>query len=141
MWRNRYEVAVDDRPLAAWDSNVWKSGGTAEVAGRRYPVRGNLWGNRFTMADESGAPIAAADRVGRRKWTVESAGRTYQFRRKSWWNGTQELYADDNRIGYVKRVSAWRSDVAADLPGLPVPVQVFVLGVVIAMWDAENTGG
>ncbi len=37
----------------------------------------------------------------------------------------------------MRRTSAWRGDVAADLPGLPLPVQVFVLGVVITMWDAQ----
>jgi hypothetical protein len=31
----------------------------------------------------------------------------------------------------------WRGDAVADLPGLPPPVQVFVLAVVLSMWDAQ----
>jgi hypothetical protein len=37
----------------------------------------------------------------------------------------------------VKRTSLWRSDIVADLPGLPPPVQIFVLGVVITIWDQQ----
>ena len=40
-------------------------------------------------------------------------------------------------VGFVKRTSIWTSDAMADLPGLPVPVQIFVLTVVLTKWDAE----
>jgi hypothetical protein len=41
----------------------------------------------------------------------------------------------------VKQTSVWRGEIAADLPGLPLPVQIFVLGVVITMWDAQAAAG
>jgi len=46
-------------------------------------------------------------------------------------------------VGSVRRTSFWRGDVAADLPGLPLPVQIFVVGVVITMWEqqAAASGG
>jgi hypothetical protein len=34
----------------------------------------------------------------------------------------------------------WRGDVAADLPGLPPAVQIFVLAVVLTMWDWSSGG-
>jgi hypothetical protein len=40
-------------------------------------------------------------------------------------------------VGSVRRTSFWRREIVADLPGLPLPVQIFVLGVVITMWDAQ----
>jgi hypothetical protein len=40
-------------------------------------------------------------------------------------------------VGSVRRNSIWRSDAVADLPGLPLTVEVFVLAVVLAMWDSE----
>jgi hypothetical protein len=139
MWRNRYEIAVDGRPLTTWDQSFWKHGGTFTLDGRPYEVRGNFWGTRSTLVDQLGGELASAERVGRRRWTVTSAGQTYRFRRASWWNSSrQELYIDDRPAGSVTRRSAWRRDVDADLPGVPVPVQVFVLAVVIAMWDAER---
>jgi hypothetical protein len=116
---------------------LWKSGGDFDLDGLHYQVRGNVWGNKFDMVDSHGLPVASADRVGRKQWTVTAGARTYQFRRASLWSGEQELHADGRRVGSVKRVSIWRGDVAADLPGLHLPVQIFVLGVVITMWNAQ----
>jgi hypothetical protein len=137
VWRSRYEISVDGRTVATWDSAFWKSGGNFELGGRHYQVRGNAWGNRFGMVDADGTPVASADRVGRKRWTVEAAGQTYQFQRASLWGNEQELHAGGDRVGSVKRISLWRGDIAADLPGLPLPVQIFVLGVVISMWDQQ----
>ncbi|MDX6366615.1 MAG: hypothetical protein QOK30_1691 [Nocardioidaceae bacterium] len=32
----------------------------------------------------------------------------------------------------------WRTDDVADLPGLPLPVQIFVLAVVLTVWNESN---
>jgi hypothetical protein len=136
-WRSRYDVIVDDRTVATWDSAFWRNGGDFDVDGRHYRVRGNAWGNRFDLVDADATPVASADRVGRKRWTVEAAGQTYHFQRASPWSNEQELHAGGGRVGSVKRTSFWRGDIAADLPGMPLPVQIFVLGVVITMWDAQ----
>ena len=36
-------------------------------------------------------------------------------------------------------MSRWRRDAVADLPDLPLAVQVFVVVVVLTMWDAQAT--
>lgn len=136
-WRSRYEISVDGRTTVTWDSSFWKSGGSFELDGRQYQVRGNAWGSRFSMVDAAGASIASADRVGRKRWTVQAAGQTYHFQRASVWSSEQELHAGGRRVGFVKRTSFWRGDIAADLPGLSPPVQIFVLGVVITMWNQQ----
>ena len=138
FWRGRYRVLADDRPVTTWDTALWRSGGVFELDGSRYQVRGNFWGGRFTMVDDAGTPVAAANRVGRKRWTVDAAGQTYQFRRQSVWSGTQELYNMAGPVGVVRRTSLWRGDVAGELPGMPLPVQVFVLGVIITLWDAQS---
>lgn len=135
IWRDRYAINADGRQLAVWDGSLWTAGGTFELDGRRYEVRGNVWGSRYGMVGEDGEPIAAANRVGRKSWTVEAAGRTYDFRRASWWREEQELLSGGQRVGSVKRTSVWRGDAVADLPGLPQPVQIFVFAVVLTMWD------
>jgi hypothetical protein len=140
-WRSRYRVLADGQPVSTWDSSMWKSGGDFDLDGHRYRVRGIAWGNRFRMVDEQGTPVASADRVGRKRWTVEAAGQTYHFRRASAWSNAQELHTGAGPAGLVKRTSVWRGDIAADLPGLPLPVQVFALGVVITMWDAQAAAG
>ncbi|WP_234361592.1 hypothetical protein [Plantactinospora sp. BB1] len=136
-WRSRYEISVGDRVVTTWDDAFWRSGGDFELDGQRYQVRGNAWGTRYTLLDGAGGAVASADRVGRKRWTVEAAGQTYQFQRASLFGTEQELHAGGRRVGSVKRISFWRGDVAADLPGLPLPVQVFVVGVVITMWNQQ----
>jgi len=138
LWRNRYELVADGQPLATWEGRFWRSGGTFDVAGRRYDVKANVWGSRFELTDEFGMMVAAADRVGRRRWAVEAGGRSYQFQRASLWRSEEVLVADGRPVGSVRRVSLWRGDAVADLPGLPLPLQVFVVVVVLSMWDART---
>lgn len=146
IWSHRYEIAADGKHLATWDGSMWKHGGHFELEGRRYEVRGNMWGSKYGMVAEDGTPLASAERVGRKRWTVAAGGRTYEFQRASMWRREEELLSAGLKIGSIKRVSVWRSDAEADLPGLPVPLQVFVLAVVLTMWDwadeaAASAGG
>jgi hypothetical protein len=138
VWRSRYSVTDRGREITVWDGSVWKRGGDFELDGRRFQVRSNAWGNKYTMMDDVGAVVASADRVGRKRWTVEAAGQTYHFRRKSFWGNEEELVLGDTRVGSVRKTSFWRGDVAVELPGLATALQLFVLGVVIEMWDAQG---
>jgi hypothetical protein len=49
------------------------------------------------------------------------------------------LVADGRPVGSVRWVTRWRRDAVADLPDLPLSLQVFVVVIVLAMWDAEAT--
>jgi hypothetical protein len=138
MWRARYEVSQDGHLVAQWDGAVWRSGGDLNVAGQAFQVRGNAWGSRFSMLDKAGGVVAAADRVGRKRWSVTAGGVTYHFQRASMWSQAQDLYADGRKVGSVRKTSVWGNDVAVDLPGVPLPVQIFVLGVLISMWQAQS---
>ena len=138
-WRNRYEISIAGRVVTTWDSTVWRNGGKFELEGWEYQVRGGAWGNRFDMVDARGALVASANRVGRKRWTVEAAGQVYQFQRRSVWSNDQELVAGGRPIGSIRRTSVWRHGLAADLPGLPLPVQIFVVGVVLKMWEQQAT--
>lgn len=138
IWSNSYDIAADGHQVARWNGSFWKTGGTFELEGQRYFVSGNMWGSKYGMARENGAPLATADHVGRKRWTVEADGRAYQFQRASMWRHEQELHSGGQRVGSVKRTSVWRSDVVAELPGLPQPVQIFVLVVVLTMWDRAD---
>ena len=139
-WRSRYEFSVDDQPVAVWDSSFWRSGGSFELDGRLYRVRSNAWGSQFGMADANDTRVASADRVGRKRWSVAAGGQTYEFQRAGWFSHAQDLMVNGVPVGSVRRTSFWRGDVAADLPGVPLPVQIFVTGVVIAMWDRQAAG-
>lgn len=133
FWNAKYTLAQDGVPVTTWEPGWWTSGGGFELHGRTYSVRSNAWGGRYTMLDDSGAVAAEAERVGRRDWTVLAAGRTYTFRRPSVWSSDQHLVDGERTVGVIKRTSAWTTNLSADLPGLSLPVQVFVLGVQISL--------
>jgi hypothetical protein len=137
-WRSRYEIALDGHPLTVWDGGMWRTGGTFILEGQRFDVRGNLWGSAYGMADGFGNPVAQADRVGRKRWTVASNGQVYEFRRKSFWSTDQQLMLGDTAVGHVYRAGRWRSEAVAELPGLPLPLQVFVLVVIITVWELNS---
>jgi hypothetical protein len=137
-WGRHYQVADDGRPVAVWDQSWWRTGGGFEVNGRRFQVRGNAWGTGFRMLDEAENEVARVERAGRKKWTVRADGRTYEFRRASFWGNQQQLLADGVQVGSLRRTSAWSGAIEADLPGMPLPVQIFVVGVQIALWKAQS---
>ena len=136
LWRRRYDISRDGVPIACWDPSWWRSGGSFELDGCRYRVHGNAIGSRFQLIDPTGQQLASAERVGRKRWTVRAGQRTYEFRRASLWRGDQALLIGDLPVGSIRRVSLWRGSAVADLPGMTEPVQVFVLCVVLAMWEA-----
>jgi hypothetical protein len=136
-WGRRYTVTDGGRELTVWDSSFWRGGGAFELGGRRYEVRPNVWGSRYAMVDDAGTLLAKADRIGRRRWAVQAGEQTYHFRRRSLWGHEEELLLGDSPVGSVRQTSFWRGDVALDLPGLPQPLQVFVLGVVLSMWRQQ----
>jgi len=138
MFRGRYRMSSDGRPVAEWDPSWWRTGGDFEVDGRRFTVRANGSGTKFRMLDQAGEEVARVERAGRKHWTVVAEGRTYEFRRASHWGNQQELLADGVKVGSLRRTGSWSGDIEADLPGMPLPVQICVVGVQIAIWRAQQ---
>ncbi|MEU4163210.1 hypothetical protein [Actinoplanes sp. NPDC026670] len=141
FWGKTYTIAENGTPITTWDNSWWKSGGTFELGGRAYHVRANMWGSRYTMLDAAGAVFAEAERVGRKNWTVHAGGRAYEFRRTSIFRSDQNLMDGERTIGTIRRTSSLTGNLAAELPGLPLPLQVFVLGVLIVQWQSTNAAG
>jgi hypothetical protein len=139
MWSGEYRIEWDGRPVAVWDSSWWRSGGVFEIDGYRFQVRANHWGTKYRMLDQAGNEIALVERAGRKHWTVLADGRTYEFRRASIFGNHQELLIGGVPAGSLRRVSAWSGGIEADLPGMPLPLQVFVIGVQIAIWRAQQS--
>lgn len=138
MWRGRYEIASDGRVVAVWDPSWWRAGGDFDIDGRHFQVRANGWGTRYRMLDQTGQEVAVVERAGRKHWSVLAGGRTYEFRRASFFGGRQELLVGGMPAGHLRRTSAWTGEIEADLPGLPLPLQVFVVGAQIAIWQAQQ---
>ncbi|BCJ47182.1 hypothetical protein GCM10010168_72290 [Actinoplanes ianthinogenes] len=137
MWRGRYEIASDGRAVTVWDPSWWRTGGDFAVDGQQFQVRANGWGTKYRMTDQTGQEVALVERAGRKYWRVLAGGRTYEFRRASFFGDRQEMLVGGAPAGSVHRTSAWTGDIEADLPGLSLPLQIFVVGVQIAIWQAQ----
>ncbi len=134
FWGRSYDILLDGNHVTTFSPKAWRSGGTFTLHGIEYDLHTNMWGARYAMATPQGKPVATADRVGRKHWSVEVHGRVYRFERISFWKSDQALMSGDRQIGVIRRTSSWKMSAEADLPGLDLPVQVFVLAVVITMW-------
>jgi hypothetical protein len=139
MFRGRYRLVADGREIAVWDPSWWRTGGDFEIDGRRFQVRGNGWGTKYRMVDEAGIQVAVVEGAGRKHWTAWAGGRVFEFRRASIWGKRQELLVDGQPVGSIRRTSGWTGAVEADLPIMPLPVQIFVVGVQIAKWQAQQS--
>ncbi len=147
VWSKDYEIEIDGRAVTTFRPSWWRTGGTFDVEGHEYTIRQNFWGVKYGMAMADGTVVAGADRVGRKNWTVEAEGRMIHFRRTSMWTGEQAMIDGDRVVGQIRRTSWWRGGATADLPDLDPALQVFVVAVVVTMWDnqasaaAASSGG
>ncbi|OLT09754.1 hypothetical protein BJF78_05875 [Pseudonocardia sp. CNS-139] len=135
MLSTRYEISEADAVLCTWKPTAFFGGGEFVLDGRRFEVtRGGWTGRRYRLFDETGEQVATADGVGRLAWTLETGGVTYSFERTSLFRNEHVLAGEP---GSVRRTSAWFGEAEADLPGLPQPVQVFVLASLLSVWDED----
>lgn len=137
LWKTAYRISVDGHQLTTFNAKWWGSGGWFGINGQHYELRANFWGTRWSLLGTDGSVIATAEGVHRKRWTVRTSFAGYQFLRDSCWKLDQSLVAADQRVGSVKIVSASKGNVVAELPGLPLPVQVFTLATVLTVWNAQ----
>ena len=136
--RPRWEVREDGAPLLVLEKKGWRSGVEYTLDGAPYEVRSTWTGNRFTLT-RGDAEIAHAERIGRKHWSVSTPdGTEFHFRRRSIWKSDQDWVSGPDAaaaLGGIRRTGTWRGDAEARLPGMPTPLAVFVLAVVLLMWE------
>lgn len=137
LFSRSYRITEDGRDLTAFESRWWTSGGSFSLDGHTYRIRAGMWGGRYGMTDENEATVASAERAGRRNWTVDTPEGAYRFRRASMWRPDQLLLCEDREVGAVRRAGRWTGGAVAELPGLSLATQVFVVAVVLTVWEQQ----
>ena len=136
-FRPRWEVREDGAPLMVLEKKGWRSGVEYTLDGTPYEVRATWTGTQYALRSGD-AEIAHAERIGRKHWSVSTPEGEFHFRRRSVWKADQEwVDAPDapTALGGCRRTGTWRGDAEARLPGMPTPLAVFVLSVVLLMWE------
>lgn len=126
--------------IAFWNPKTWRQAGEFELLGARYTVQTAGWAaQRASLIGSDGAVLAEADGVGKKRWTVRAGDAIHDFERTSIWRADQTLVnAGRQQIGLIRRVGFWGQRAEADLPGLPLPVAVFALIVVLMLWERND---
>jgi hypothetical protein len=139
LWSDHYGLLLDGKPVGAWKRRAFRGGGTLEVAGQTYDVTGNFFGTGYRLVGTNGEVLAVADSVRRKRWAVEAGYRRYQFERRSFWRLTFAYLVGEREAGNVSPLGGRRrSDYAADLPDVPLPIQGFVLAIVLSLRDIRR---
>jgi hypothetical protein len=139
-WSDHYGLLLDGEPVGSWKRRAFRGGGTLVLEGRTYNVTSNFFGTGYQLLDPNGEGLAVANSVSRKRWMVEAGYREYQFARTSFWRLTFAYLVGDREAGNVSPISgSRRSDYAADLPDVPVPIQGFVLAIVLSLRDIRRS--
>ncbi|ROP27562.1 hypothetical protein EDD30_0239 [Couchioplanes caeruleus] len=141
-WHSRYELTIDDQPIGVWRGRFYRLGGDLELQGHCYQVRSPSWFSDWCfMLDAHGTRLATASRGKGRRQIIEAQGQTYHLS-PNLLGTAHQVHVGSVWVGWVERASFWRRDLgAAELPGLPLTVQAFILAVVIDSWTKGVGGG
>ena len=146
MWRQHWDVARDGAVIARYEQSTFRQRGRFTLDGRDHLVKGLGIGTRYALyaarvdggeASDDAPSLAEASRLGRKEWSIEGGGLLLRFRRRSMWRPDQDLLDDTGAVvGGIRRAGRWSSAAEADLPGVPDPVAVFAVLVVVLTWEA-----
>ena len=131
-----YDILADDQ-VVTHVATKWLRGGTFILADGAYAISDDGWGTAFTVTDPSGTQLATASDPSRRAWTVTTGSQTYAFDRRSRWRQHMDLVAGGQAIGYIRRPNL-NAEATADLPTMPLTMQVFALALALLVWDSGS---
>jgi hypothetical protein len=137
VWTMRLEIDEDGAPITVWKAGGWGGPGGFELAGRPYVISSTFLGSRYLLNSEPAEPVAEAHRPGSRRWTLRVEGQEHHFHRPFLGGGEHRLLVGGEPVGYVRKGGFRDPGLHAELPGIPLSAQVFVL-VVIALAEERR---
>jgi hypothetical protein len=155
-WPRQYAILADARPLTILAPQIaWRGGATFTLPYDHPKLRAAYIliptdsGFELLLHRRPVLVLATAKRTGwgrRKRWRVTVDGETYDLRR-AWFRSGRHLFAGSRKVGSVRRFNSrggrqWprrRRDALAELPGLDLPLQVFVMTLALTSWDRYTT--
>lgn len=141
----RYEVRSDGRAVTGWTARQWQPHRDLLIEGNPYALRSEGIARFGLEGDIRARCLRSADGpMSQRFWNLEVADVRYRLAGAGVGRRFSLLTPADavNEAGRVWRTGALRPSYAAQLPDvLPMPVQVFVLWIAMAIWRASVAAG
>ena len=134
--RLHYKIAKDRKSLATWTPPSKGSGGTFAVAGVDYRIEAVSAGTAVLEVVD-GPSVAVAEGLGRTPWVVRTHDSTYTVDRTLERWAEQQVFVRGRWVGAVRQAGRSGRHAEAELPDVPDPVAVFVMALVLQMWDAH----
>jgi len=139
-----YDILADGQLVTHW-ATKWLRGGKFVLEDGAYlisddaisddPIGDAMGGVAFTLTDPTGTRLATSSDPSRRMWTVTTEDQTYEFDRRSRWRQHMDMVDGGRAVGYIRRPNL-NADASAELPMMPLPVQVFAVALALLVWDS-----
>ena len=126
--------------VGTFRGSAWREHGEITVGQERMSFRRH-GGRRFTLEGASGVlATAAKPSIWSGRWEITAGDRTYELAKRSWMSRAIQLRGRGQVLGEVQPKSAFSAKAAVELPAeLPLPVQVFVIAVVLTLWRRDES--
>jgi len=139
-----FSLVSGDRTLATLDLSAWREKADILVEDVTHRVfREGVMTGDFVL--ERGSQVlarATKPSAFRDTIIVHYGRRDFTLRKPSVWRRAFALMDGEREIGAISPESTWTRRATADLsPDLPVPIQAFVIWLVILLWkrDAQSS--
>ena len=138
-----YTVKSGDRTVAVLELSSWRERAEIVIGDVTHRVfREGAMGGDFII-EAGGRELARATKPSafRNTMIVHYSGKDYTLRKPSVWRRAFVLMDGERQIGSISPDRAWTRLATAELPpDWPVPIQAFVIWLVILLWkrDAQH---
>jgi len=133
LFRREYEVFADDAPVTVL-AGARQEGCEFSLGGAGFQVERD-GRKRFLLYGPEGQ-LAAAERVTGREWTVRTPDGNLTLEKPSFWRSGWEIHGTST--GEIRHEGAFARTYTADVPpDVPLPVAVFVLYVVLVIFERQ----
>jgi hypothetical protein len=132
--RLHYRIAKDGRSLTTWTPLHKGSGGAFVLDGIEYRVDAIEGRSGAVLEVVDGPSVALAEGLGRAPWTVRTHDGTFTFDRTLDRWTEQQLIVRGRSVGAVRQAGRSGQHAEAELPGVPDPVAVFVMAIMLDRW-------
>ncbi|MFL6122899.1 hypothetical protein [Actinophytocola sp.] len=133
FFRREYEVYADDTPVTVL-TGARREGCEFTLSGAGFRVDRD--GRRHFLLTGPDGRIATADRQSGREWTVRTAGGELTLAKPSIWRSDWEVRGAAS--GAIRQEGWFSRTYSADVPpDVPLPVAVFVLYVVLVIFERQ----